>query len=63
MYEVSLATSTWGQWVNSSPPGQNGCNLADNISKYIFITEKFYISIQISKFIPKGPIDNNRALI
>ena len=63
MYEVSLATSPWGQWVNSSPPGQNGCNLVDNISKYIFKTEKFYISIQILKFIPKGPIDNNRALI
>ena len=28
------------------------------------MTEKFFISIQISlKFVPKGPIDNNPALV
>ena len=37
---------------------------ADNISKCIFINEKFCISIRISlKFVPKGPIDNNPALV
>ena len=31
--------------------------------KYIYMNEKFCISIQISvKFVPKGPIDNNPAL-
>ena len=44
-----------GQWVNSSPPGQNGCHFTDNILKCIFVNEKLCILIQISlKFVPKG---------
>ena len=36
----------------------------DDISKCIFMNEKFCILIQISlKFVPKGPIDNKSALI
>ena len=36
----------------------------DNIFRYIFINEKFCISIEIlPKFIPKGPIDNKPALV
>ena len=32
--------------------------------KWIFVNEKFCISIKISlKFVPKGPIDNNPALV
>ena len=43
--------------VNSSPPGQNGCHFADDMFKFIFLNEKFYISIWISlKFVFKGPI-------
>ena len=38
--------------------------LPDNILKYIFKNEKFYILMKISlKFVPKGPIDNMSALI
>ena len=50
--------------INSSPPGQNGRHFADNIFRCIFVNEKFCILIIISlKFVPKGPIDNNPALI
>ena len=49
---------------NSSPPGQNGRHFTDDVFKCIFVNEKFCISIQISlKFVPKGPIDNNPALV
>ena len=49
---------------NLSPPGQTGRHFADNVFKYIFMNEKFCISIQISpKFVPKGPIDNKSALV
>ena len=42
------------QWVNSSPPGQNGRHFAGNIFRCIFVNEKFCILIQISlKFVPK----------
>ena len=38
--------------------------MADNIIKCIFLNEKFCILIKISlKFIRKGPIDNNLALV
>ena len=38
--------------------------LADDILKYIFLNENARISIKISlKFVPKGPIDNNPALV
>ena len=38
--------------------------LADNIFKCISLNEKVWILITISlKFVPKGPIDNNQALV
>ena len=50
--------------VNSSPPGQNGRHLADDIFRCIFVNEKFCILIKISlNFVPKGSIDNNPALV
>ena len=50
--------------LNSSSPGQNGRHFADDIFKCIFMNENVRISIQISlKFVPKGPIDNNPALV
>ena len=50
--------------LNSSPAGQNGRHFADNIFRCIFLNEKFCILIKISlKFVPKGPIDNNQALV
>ena len=49
---------------NSSPPGQNGRHFTDDIFKCIFVNEKNYILIKISlKCAPKGPIDNNPALV
>ena len=50
--------------LNSSPPGQNGRLLADNIFKLIFLNENDRILIKISlKLVPKGPIDNKPALV
>ena len=62
---VHVAAILFGlQCVNSSPPRKNGRHFADNIFKCIFMNEKFCILIEISmKFVPKGPIDNNSALI
>ena len=38
--------------------------LADDIFKCIFLNENDWIQIQISlKFVPRGPIDNNPALV
>ena len=49
---------------NSCPPGQDGHHFTDDIFKCIFVNEKLYILIKISlKFVPKGPIDNNPALV
>ena len=49
---------------NSSPPGQNDRHFGDGVLKCICLNEKVYILIQISlKFNPKGPIDNDSALV
>ena len=51
-------------FINSTPPGWNGRHFADDIFRCIFINEVFGILIEISlKFVPKGPIDNNPALV
>ena len=52
------------RWINSSPPGQNGHHFADYIFTCIIMNGKFCILIKISlKFVPKGPIHNNLALV
>ena len=39
-------------------------SLADDIFKWIFLNENVWISIEFSlKFVPKGPINNNPALV
>ena len=49
---------------NSSPPGQNGHHLADDIFRCIFVNEYFCILLKISlKFVPRGPIDTNPVLV
>ena len=59
-----MAISMNALTLNSSPTGQNGCQFANNIFRCIFVNEKFCIFIKISlKFVPKGPIDNNLALV
>ena len=51
-------------WINASPPGQNGRHFPDDNFKCIFVNENSCILIKISqKFVPKGPIDNNQALV
>ena len=43
---------------------QNGCHFADDNFRCIFANENVCILIKISpKFVPKGPIDNNPALV
>ena len=50
--------------VYSSPPGENGRYFANNIFKCIFMNEKFCILIKILlKFVPKGLINSNTALV
>ena len=50
--------------VNTLRPRQNGRHFADDIFKCIFLNENIWISIKISlKFVPKGPINNIRALV
>ena len=50
--------------VNVCHPGQHGCHFADTIFRCIFMNEKFCIAVQTSlKFVPKGLLDNNPALI
>ena len=50
--------------VNSSSPGQHGRHFADDIFKCVFVNENIWISKRISlKFVLKGPIDNNTALV
>ena len=50
--------------VNTLRPRQNGRRFADDTFKPIFLNENVRISIDISlKFVPKGPINNNPALV
>ena len=47
-----------------SSPLDKMAAISDDIFRYIFVNEKFPILIKISlKFVPKGPIDNNPALV
>ena len=50
--------------LNSLRPRQNGRHFADDTFKRIFVNENVRISMKISlKFVPKGPINNNPALV
>ena len=50
--------------INTLRPKQNGHRFADDTFKRIFLNENVRISIKISlKFVPKGPINNNPALV
>ena len=50
--------------VNTLRPRKNGRRFADDTFKRIFLNEDVRISIKISlKFVPKGPINNNPALV
>ena len=48
----------------TEPPGQNGHQFADDIFICILMNEKVCILIKISsRFVPRGPIDINSALV
>ena len=50
--------------VNTLRPRQKGRHFADDTYKRIFLNENVRISIKISlKLVPKGPINNNPALV
>ena len=50
--------------LNTLRQRQNGCHFPDDIFKHISLNENMWISIKISlKFVHKGPIDNNPALV
>ena len=50
--------------INSSPPGQNGRRFRRRYFQMHFREWKVFIAIKISlKFVPKGPIGNNPALV
>ena len=54
----------WFMWLNTLRPRQNGHHFADDTFKRISLNENVRISIKISlKFVPKGPINNNPALV
>ena len=58
--------TNWNRWLllNTLRPRQNDCHFADDTFKCIFLNENVWISIAISlKFVPKGPVDNNPALV
>ena len=55
---------TCPNFVNSLRPRQNRRRFADDTFKRIFVNENVRIAIKISlKFVPKGPINNNPALV
>ena len=57
-------TPTFVCFINTMRPRQNGRHFPDDIFKCIFLNENVEISIKISlKFVPKGPNNNNPALI
>ena len=68
-YELRLKEGPWGfktlsSLVNTLRPKQNGRHFADDILKCIFLNENVWIPKKISlKFVPKGPINNNPALV
>ena len=54
----------WNLVINSLRPRKNGRSFADDIFKCIFLTENVWISIKIPlKFVAKGPINNNPAMV
>ena len=63
---VRRFVSTWNysQVIKTLRPRQHGRHFADDIFKRIFLNENVRILIKISlKFVPKGPINNNPALV
>ena len=61
---LQYTTTDLNEWINSFPPEQNGRRFAYDIFRSIFVNEKICNLIEMSlKFVPKGSIDNNPALV
>ena len=63
---TSVSSSLWRTLLTLTqlPLDKMAAILADDIFRCIFMNEKFCILIEISlKFVPKGPINNNPALV
>ena len=61
-----LTSFRWPSFIyfNTLRPRQNGRRFADDTFKRMFLNEDVRISIKISlKFVPKGPINNDPALV
>ena len=57
-------SSGWVNFIELISPGTKWLLFHRRYFQMHFVNEKFCISIEISlKFVPKGPIDNNRALV
>ena len=62
--EVVLPFMMEEHYLNTLRPRQNGRHFTDDTFKSIFLNENARILIEISlKFVPKGPINNNPALV
>ena len=61
---ISVLNMLFASMFNSLRPRPNRRHFADDTFKHIFLNENVRIWIKISlKFVPKGPINNNPALV
>ena len=61
---IDSSIRLWDECINTLRQRQNGRHFPDNIFKCIFLNENVWILNTIwLKFVPKGPIDNNTALV
>ena len=61
---MKICSITRAEWVNTLRPRQDGRHSADNIFICIFFNEYCCILIEFPlKYVRKGPIDNNPALV
>ena len=62
--KITALCRMWSQSVNTLRPRRDRRHFADDTFKCVFLNENERISLRISlKFVPKGPINNNPALI
>ena len=60
---IGITIIIMGISINSSSPRQNGRHFTDDIFKRNYLNKKFRFLTKISLKFPKGPIDNNQALV
>ena len=63
-FRINLEGCSKHMAITHMKPEQNGWHLTDDTFKHILLNKNYCILIEISlKFVPKGPIDNNSALV